>query len=213
MIKKYSLSQDGRKQLSENFRVWEFAQNDGADLILIDDNLVALLQKARDYFKCPININSGFRSFSYNRGVGSTNRSRHTQGRAADIRVIRNGRQVSPKEVAIYFETIGCLGVGAYRTFTHVDTRQNRAMWENLGAERVVSTHIPRDVMTPTSNLRLGDFGPRVAWYQQRLNTKGFTLSITGRFDELMDLTVKEFQRMARLTVDGVIGTGTAARL
>ena len=44
-IQAYSLSKEGYKQLSPNFRVREFKCKDGSDPIFIDDELVALLQK------------------------------------------------------------------------------------------------------------------------------------------------------------------------
>ena len=49
-IQAYSLSKEGYKQLSPNFRVREFRCKDGSDPIFVDDALVALLQKIREHF-------------------------------------------------------------------------------------------------------------------------------------------------------------------
>ena len=49
-IQAYSLSKEGYKQLSPNFRVREFRCRDGSDPIFVDDALVALLQKIREHF-------------------------------------------------------------------------------------------------------------------------------------------------------------------
>ncbi len=46
-VKTYNLAGDGNKQLTENFKVREFACHDGSDKILIDDNLPKLLQASR----------------------------------------------------------------------------------------------------------------------------------------------------------------------
>jgi peptidoglycan hydrolase-like protein with peptidoglycan-binding domain len=94
----------------------------------VDENLLVLLQKIRDHFGSPVNINSGLRCFPYNRTprIGSTDKSQHPQGRAADI--VISG--VSPSTVYAYADKINPNGgVGSYRTFTHVDTRKGRSRW------------------------------------------------------------------------------------
>ena len=66
-IKTYSLKADGDRQLTENFRIREFACHDGSDKILIDDQLPQLLQEIRDYFGKPVTINSAYRNAAYNK--------------------------------------------------------------------------------------------------------------------------------------------------
>jgi len=69
-VKTYSKKTQGNLALSANFKVSEFACQDGSDAILIDDGLVTVLQKIRDKFGKPIKINSAYRTAAYNKKVG-----------------------------------------------------------------------------------------------------------------------------------------------
>lgn len=118
----YSLAKDGNTLISANFKVSEFKSNDGADEILIDIAFVKnYLQKIRDHFNVPININSGYRTVSHNKRVGGTKNSYHMKGQAFDIAV----KGKSPEEVAKYAYQIGVHGIVQYNTFVHVDSRSN----------------------------------------------------------------------------------------
>ena len=44
-IQAYSLSKEGYKQLSANFRVREFRCRDGSDPVFVDEELVSILQQ------------------------------------------------------------------------------------------------------------------------------------------------------------------------
>lgn len=84
------------RNLSANFKLWEFVVSPTADLLRIDNtptpgeirNLERLcqqiLQPARDALG-PLKINSGFRSEELNKAVGGVSNSAHRQGFAADI--------------------------------------------------------------------------------------------------------------------------------
>lgn len=108
-----------------NFKIKEFASHDGTDEIRIDEELVEKLQIIRSYFGVPVTINSGYRSPSHNHSVGGVENSNHVLGKAADISV----RGVSPKSVAEFAKKIGFGGVGTYKDFTHVDTREKTSYW------------------------------------------------------------------------------------
>lgn len=127
MIKAYSKSKDGNKKLSTNFKVSEFACNDGSDPIFIDSELVEVLQSIRTYFKKPVTINSAYRTASYNKKVGGAIYSQHLYGTAADIVVTG----IKPSEVAEYAETLlkNTGGIGRYPTFTHIDVRAIKSRW------------------------------------------------------------------------------------
>lgn len=135
MVQTYSLNADGDKLLAPNFRVGEFASQDGADEVLVDDGLPELLQQIRDHFRAPVTINSGYRSLAHNAAVGGVPGSQHTLGTAADIVV----RGVSPLEVAQYAEHLmpNRGGIGVYKDFTHVDVRAVRARWDNRSGKEV----------------------------------------------------------------------------
>ena len=126
-INAYSKSKDGNKKLTPNFKVKEFACNDGSDPIFIAPKLVDILQKIRTHFGKAVIINSAYRTPSYNKNVGGATYSQHCYGMAADIRITG----VTPKKVAEYVETLmpNTGGIGIYSTFTHVDVREVKSRW------------------------------------------------------------------------------------
>lgn len=131
-VKTYSLTRDGNKQLTENFKVREFACHDGSDKILIDDNLPKLLQEIRNAFGKPITINSAYRTPAYNKKVGGASASQHVQGKAADIVV----QDIPPFAVAAWMEqyirSVGKYACGYYpiSLFNHVDVRSNATLFK-----------------------------------------------------------------------------------
>lgn len=123
----YSKSKNGNTPVSKNFKVKEFACKDGSDPVFISPELVDVLQKIRDHFGKPVNINSAYRTVTHNKKEGGAVCSQHLYGTAADIKV----SGVSPKEVARYAETLlsGRGGIGIYSTFTHIDVREDKSRW------------------------------------------------------------------------------------
>ena len=127
IIHAYSKSKDGNENLSANFKVKEFACKDNSDVIFIAPDLVEVLQKIRTHFGKAVNINSAYRTPTYNKKVGGATYSQHLYGTAADIRI--NG--VSPKDIAAYAETLlnGTGGIGIYSNFVHIDVRKEKSRW------------------------------------------------------------------------------------
>lgn len=122
-VQQFSKSRDGAKQISENFKVKEFACKDNSDKILVDVTFVQThLQDIRTHFGKPVNVNSGYRTLAYNSRVGGAKNSYHTKGRAFDISI----KGVTPQEVAKYAASIGVPGIIQYNTFVHVDSRDNK---------------------------------------------------------------------------------------
>lgn len=121
------------EQLSENFRVHEFAcHGEGCCTeVKVDEQLVAYLQQIRDHFGTPVTVSSGYRCPAHNAAIGGAKASRHKEGMAADINV----KGVEPAEVAKYCESIGVKGIGLYDTFVHVDTRTSKAFWYSHAQE------------------------------------------------------------------------------
>lgn len=133
-IQVYSLSKEGYKQLTPNFRVREFRCKDGSDPIFVDGELVSILQKIREHFGKALIITSGYRTPTHNKSSGGAAYSQHLYGRAADFKV----SGVGPDTVAAYAETLlpGRGGIGVYppkagraEGWVHVDTRPEKSRW------------------------------------------------------------------------------------
>ncbi len=134
-VKKYSLKKDGDKSLSKHFKVREFRCKDGTDTIYIESGLIDCLEKVHSHFDClKINIVSGYRTASHDKAVGGRGVGNHVQGKAADfVAYKKDGSKISSKEVALYLEDIGIMGIG-YRsggseTSTHVDVNYRNKKW------------------------------------------------------------------------------------
>lgn len=126
-VRAYSCAKDGGKRLSANFRVREFACQDGSDTVFVSDALVEVLQQIRSHFGRPVTLSSAYRTESHNKRVGGSAYSQHKYGTAADVVV----QGVSPAEVARYAEQLlpGTGGIGIYAGFTHVDVRPDKSRW------------------------------------------------------------------------------------
>lgn len=201
-VKTYSRRKDGNTKLSANFRVREFACSDGSDKVKIDLDNVANLQKIRNHFGKSVNITSGYRTVAHNIKIGGSKHSYHCKGQAADIVV----SGIEPLRVAMYAESIGCRGVIYYpkKRFTHIDTRNGIYHAICIG-----NNYYPE----PTGTLKLGSIGNSVKWLQLMLGYAGYKLTADGKFGAGTKLAVKDFQRKCGLTVDGIAGAKTIAKL
>ncbi len=87
----------------------------------------ALADEAREFVDHSITPSSGARCYSYNRSIGSTDRSQHPRCRAMDLPV------KDPKALYEYLDNKypSCYGLGLYNTFVHIDTRSGaKARWD-----------------------------------------------------------------------------------
>lgn len=122
------------KQLSENFRVGDFAASDGAAYARISPHLVIALEALQKRLGRSVHITSGYRhsALNHRQSILGAGESFHMSGLAADIWV----ENATPLEVAAAaLDTLGCgigLGLGAY--FLHVDLRGWTAGWAREGA-------------------------------------------------------------------------------
>lgn len=135
VVHAYSKAKDGAVQLTANFKVREFACQDGSDTIFISTELAQVLQKIRTRFGKPVTINSAYRTAAHNGKVGGSPNSQHLYGLAADIVV----QGAAPKEVARYAETVlgGKGGIGLYNWGVHVDVRAKRSRWNSTSGREV----------------------------------------------------------------------------
>jgi len=95
-------------KLSRNFTLQELIKSDTAVRKGIDNNPNSdqiaklkllcdnILQPVRDYFQKPVTISSGYRSPELSQKIGSSSRSQHCKGEAADFEI----PGVSNKELA-----------------------------------------------------------------------------------------------------------------
>jgi len=194
----YFFTIDGRVS---NFQVKEFACHDesivqgGTNEILIDGELVRKLQMCRDKFGVTI-INSAYRTPEWNKRVGGVSDSQHVKGKASDT--VCKG--TSPLEVAMYAEAIGMGGVGLYNDFTHIDTRDIKARWDNRSGKEV-------GVQTFLKTIKFGSSGEHVRIAQRYLGIRD-----DGIFGNGTRKAVIEFQESHRdkngnkLVADGIVG-------
>lgn len=125
-------------KLTKNFSLYEFNCKSGAEMpVEVLSNIKILaeqLQSIRDYASEPITINSAYRCKSHNKAIGGVSNSQHILGKAADITI----KNYTPRQVVELIESmllnknlpnfhIG--GIGAYKTFTHIDIRAKKARW------------------------------------------------------------------------------------
>lgn len=110
---------------TRNFNINEFRSKDGGGLPKggMDNDLLTKLEQLRyNLGDKSIIINSGYRTVSHNKAVGGASKSQHIYGKAADIRVS------GVLALRVYNAADKLFnGVGKYPTFTHVDTRSNKA--------------------------------------------------------------------------------------
>jgi uncharacterized protein YcbK (DUF882 family) len=99
-----------------HFKRSEFGRNGDIEP---DENLVRMLDRARDIAGIPFQINSGVRSPERNAEVGGVDTSAHLTGHAVDIRCATSRHRFVMVCALIEagFRRIGCA-----KTFIHVDT-------------------------------------------------------------------------------------------
>lgn len=113
--------------LTANFSRHEFRCKCGCGFDDVSPDLVKGLQQLRDLCGRPVIVNSACRCPEHNRRVGGAAKSRHLEGKAADI-VIRG---LTPRQMADLAEQIDVFQKGAIliypaRGFIHVDVRGAR---------------------------------------------------------------------------------------
>ena len=119
-IKTYYVSKLGRDyQVSPHFKLREFQSKDGADKVLISDELLAKLEEARAYGGYTITVNSGYRSAAHNKKVGGASNSTHCKGYAADVKVKKQGEYIPAKLLCCLAQSMGFKGIG-YINFNSV---------------------------------------------------------------------------------------------
>ena len=127
-VQEFSKAKDGDKNISKNFKIKEFACQDGSDKILIDLDMIPVLQTIRDVGG-RVTINSAYRTPTHNKNVGGASRSFHLYGRAFDI----VSERLSTTDVCNLANSLGVKGIIKYPTFVHIDSRIDKYHADNNG--------------------------------------------------------------------------------
>ncbi len=117
---------NGNHKIRPHFKVKEFSCNDGSETIKMHTKGLDLLEEFRTKVGLPFTIYSAYRTPSYNEKCGGSPKSQHMFGRAYDIAytdAIRN--KFTMEELGKIAIELGFTGIGYYKTFIHVDTREN----------------------------------------------------------------------------------------
>ncbi len=116
--------------ISKNFNRKEFVCRCGCEEDNISLVVVDIWQEVRDHFNARVTITSGSRCKKHNKNIGGVDNSQHVEANdgfshAADGQV----EGVEPARVADFIESKypNSLGLGRYKTFTHIDDRSDRA--------------------------------------------------------------------------------------
>lgn len=128
-VKVYSLKAEGSRQITDHFRVYEFACKDGSDVVFVSQALADILENIRVHFGAAVHIHSGYRTVSYNKTVsGSSSTSQHCNGLAADLHVDGHTHQEVYNYACQLLGDHG--GVGLYSWGVHIDVRANKSRWK-----------------------------------------------------------------------------------
>ncbi len=113
-------------KVSDNFMLREFQCKCGCQQVKLHSELLKRLQAIRKETGRPVVVNSGYRCPTHNKKVGGAADSQHIHGKAADVVIqglsIADQRKVWEKHFANG-------GIGYANTYTHVDTRGQKARW------------------------------------------------------------------------------------
>lgn len=113
-------------RLSRNFTLEELkcpcCEGKAEDISM---ELIRNLQKLRDKFGLPLNINSAYRCPTHNASVGGSERSQHLLGRAADIDITKYSGSDKHRLLRFIYSCGSFSGLGIYKTFIHVDVRKD----------------------------------------------------------------------------------------
>lgn len=115
-------------KISPHFHREEFACKCGCGMDTVDAELLEMLEDVRFHFNSPVTINSANRCIDHNKKCGGSTNSQHLRSRAADINVAN----VHSEDVYNYLDLrYSQCGLGLYDSFVHVDSRGNKARWDN----------------------------------------------------------------------------------
>lgn len=145
-VKTYSYAKDGNEFITDHFQVKEFQCHNGADKILINDDLCKLFERLFELFNLGfVNIYSGYRTPEYSPTVGGYSTDQHTKGNAADIICYdKNHKVISTKKICCGLQLLGHNGGIGYHgsgvNTVHVDVRGTKTWFDESKNNATVSS-------------------------------------------------------------------------
>ena len=217
-IKQYSNKLEGNNNLTEHFKVSEFACKDGSDYIPIDIDLAYKLEEIRKHFGKPITITSAYRTPAYNRKVGGASSSYHTKGKAFDIVV----KGIKPYDVAHYAQGLWIMGIGCYYDdgFVHIDGRRFPSYWKNQSVTPVGTFGNYPSCECNVWNVRLVHMADGWSFPQHGITDNGddeefrnvLKVSVIKKSTAYSNVA-KIVQHTVGASEDGYVGNGTVDRI
>jgi zinc D-Ala-D-Ala carboxypeptidase len=90
----------------------------------MDDDVLQMIDKARELFGKPIHINSGVRTIAHNEKVGGSKLSSHLKGYAIDVSCDNSADRFRLIEILML---VGFNRLGIAKTFIHVDNDPDKS--------------------------------------------------------------------------------------
>jgi len=176
-VKQFSRNKDGDKQVSENFKVREFASGCGSDVVLLDERLPKVLQTIRELLgNKSISVSSGYRTPDHNARIGGAKNSNHMRGMAADLQQKGTDQETMCRaaETALAKHKIPG-SIIKYPTFVHVDTSPTRYRGVNDGKTLTRCNGWSQMAAAPIQE------EPKVAGYQVQIVTETDPLNVRNK--------------------------------
>ena len=231
-VKTVRYSKVGDIKISEHFRLHEVRCKDKSDIVKYCDDTLAMAEKLRDLTECKsVIVTSGYRTPRYNKKIGGSRKSSHTEGYALDLSF--KSSKYSVKEICCMAQDLGIHGIGYISsTAIHIDMKPRKVLYRgderkgysnNVGGDfytyfKIEKGSLPTSKEIKTSyngeypkiivgSLKRGARGNKVKLLQMflkwALNTN---LSVDGIFGSNTEIAVKQFQRCVGITADGKFG-------
>lgn len=231
-VKTVRYSKVGDIKISEHFRLHEVRCKDKSDIVKYCDDTLAMAEKLRDLTECKsVIVTSGYRTPSYNKKIGGSCKSSHTEGYALDLSF--KSSKYSVKEICCMAQDLGIHGIGYIsKTAIHIDMKPRKVLYRgderkgysnNVGGDfytyfKIEKGSLPTSKEIKTSyngeypkiivgSLKRGSKGNKVKLLQMFLKwALNPNLSVDGIFGSNTEIAVKQFQRCVGITADGKFG-------
>ena len=130
----YDLKRHGDARLSEHLKVKDFRSYSSSKKKLYSNDVIVYtglpeaLEKLMAYLGAnKITIVNGYRCPEHNDAVGGSKRSTHLFGLAADVKLFKDSKAISGKDICLVAEKLGFAGIGYMRNNSvHLDVSPSR---------------------------------------------------------------------------------------